>query len=63
MKMTDEKFIELLRKIKEHCEKQCKCCDCKFYANGECQIMFLAIELSEPPSAWDMEEIERIIRL
>lgn len=70
---TDEKFIEWLRKIKEYCEKQCNCSNCPFSIKEKneydvevdsCQVETLAFNLYiEPPNDWDMEEIERIIRL
>ena len=61
---TDEKFIEFLWKINKHCESYgLSCSGCKFYVNDDCQISCLADELKETPMAWDMKEIERIIRL
>ena len=67
MKMTDEKFIEFLRKIKEHCASLTYPCEgCKFKASSEeteCQITQLLDTLQEPPCDWNMDEIERIIRL
>ena len=64
--MTDEKFIEWLRKIKEHCESCDRCSKCKFLGNDTnrmCIFSEIADLLSELPQNWDMEEIERIIKL
>ena len=69
--MTDEKFIEWILKISDHCYDQMHCEDCRFYheeADCEgiyvCVIRALARQISdEPPCDWNMEEIERIIKL
>lgn len=68
--MTDEKVIEWLKKIKESCQKlrdSKGCLQCKFFhfRNGRpyCQFRMLADRLSLSPKNWDMDEIERIIRL
>lgn len=70
MQMTDEKVIEWLRKIKEHCKKLSAsegCGQCKFFylKNGRpyCQFRMLAGQFCLSPKNWSMEEIERIIRL
>lgn len=70
MTMTDEKIIELLSEIGLHCFMQVHCKYCRFYhaeadSAGEycCVIRSLATKLSNVPSEWNMEEIERIIRL
>ena len=68
---TDEKFIEFLWNIKEHCtfirDKHEGCKNCRFFQLGKaplCQFRMLADRLSEStPKYWDMEEIERVIRL
>ena len=62
--MTDEQFIEWLRKIKEFCQNT-TCTNCPFgIGYGCCQIRYLLDELqANSPLDWDMEEIERIIRL
>lgn len=66
---TDEEILEWLRKIKEHC-KSCKLCDgCKFQltdknSKNDCQFKRLAFYLwRNTPYFWEMEEIERIIKL
>lgn len=61
--MTDEKFIEWLRKIKEHCNNRERCSGCVFDSECGCIFIALAMELCDTPNDWDMEEIERIIRL
>lgn len=66
--MTDEKLIELFRKIKGHCQSKEWCPSCPFFDEkdmlyNQCQIMNLGSILSNVPSCWNMEEIERIIRL
>ena len=63
--MTDEQFIEWLWKIQEHCDKH-ECEKCIFCLNEDrdCQIEKLTKLLNWSfPNQWDMEEIERIIRL
>lgn len=64
---TDEKFIELLRKIKENCIRQKPengCPNCPFAIKTHCQVDKLVDELFKTsPYEWNMEEIERIIRL
>lgn len=63
---TDEKFIEWLRKIKEYCESCDRCSKCKFLGNDTnrmCIFSEIADLLSELPQNWEMEEIERIIKL
>ena len=63
---TDEKFIEWLRKIKEYCESCDRCSKCKFLGNDTdrmCIFSAIADLLSELPQNWEMEEIERIIKL
>lgn len=62
--MADEKFIEWLWKIKELC-KNTKCKNCPFSIEyGCCQIDDLVDVLqADSPRDWNMEEIERIIRL
>lgn len=67
---TDEKFIEWLSEISVHCFMQLNCKCCRFYhaeadPSGEycCVIRSLATRLSKAPSEWNMEVIERIIRL
>lgn len=69
---TDEQLIELLGKIKGHCKN---CSDCylygcvfynneRIYKNWRCQIIALITLLDETsPCDWNMEEIERIIKL
>ena len=65
--MTDKQIIETLRNIKEYCGDSKVCNGCHFgdyrKCNGElsCQINELFKRLAILPSAWDMEEIERII--
>ena len=66
--MTDEKFIELLRKIATYCALRKNCIGCKFHHIEEgqyvnCKFRKLARELSAAPFSWYMDEIERIIRL
>ena len=69
--MTDEQFIELLWKIKGLCSCKRDCCDCPFGVQDvhcqstilNCQITKLTNELEDLPEDWNMEEIERIIRL
>ena len=63
MMPTDEKFIELLRKIKEHCINIEKCQKCTFWTGERCQISMLAESLDTVPCDWEMEETERIIHL
>ena len=67
MKLTDDQFIEWLRKIKEHCDSiRYPCAECNFrtnYSMNACQIKDLFDELKILPASWNMEEIERIIRL
>ena len=60
---TDEELIEQFRKIKEHCKSN-NCEDCKFKTSKGCQMVLLIYELSDSsPSCWNMDEIERIIKL
>ena len=65
---ADEKLIEWLRKISDHCAKCCGCKGCKFNLGHDsneihCQIRMLCIQMSaELPIAWNIEEIERIIK-
>ena len=74
--ITDEKLIELLMKIKEYCTYdnspyKCNRIDCPFnftdeFLNlkiNECQISEIGRVISRVPRGWNMEEIERIIRL
>ena len=71
--MTDEQFIEWLRKIKEYCGKYIGCYECPLqlkenYYYGDtstcCSVILLGYLLSDTmPENWDMEEIERIIKL
>ena len=67
--MTDEKFIEWLRKVKEYCKSYRICEGCKFHITDkqgsvDCHFKKLAFHLwRNTPNNWDMEEIERIIRL
>lgn len=65
--MTDEQFIELLRKIKVICKGHEDCNKCIFENNYEmdgCIIKALIAELNwNTPDNWNMDEIERIIRL
>ena len=65
IKMTDEKFIEWLRKISENCVRHSTCTGCPFITNTkDCQVELLTEELNRHyPNEWNMEEIERIIRL
>ena len=68
---NDEKFIEWLRKIKKICNCNPDCCNCPFSVKDvhcqstilNCQITMLTNELEDLPEDWNMEEIERIIRL
>lgn len=60
--MTNEQFMEFLRKIKEHCKgRACSMCD--FHYNDKCQFRSIAIQMSVPPSTWDMKEIGEIVVL
>ena len=65
--MIDEKTIEWLMKIKEQCKNvRCKCEVCKYsiYDGDGCKALSIIDRLIDiPPHIWDMEEIERIIRL
>ena len=68
--MTDEQFIDVLRKLHNYCESYRKkgdgCTGCKFLCldeYGKCQFRILAYLIHRPPVSWNMEEIERIIRL
>ena len=61
---TDEQFIELLGKINKFCKATPDCDGCKFDCGADgCAFEVLADALSEMPCNWNMEEIERIIRL
>ena len=62
--MTDEQFIEWLRKIKEHCMSHA-CSNCPFNTDYRyCQINALVDELQKDnPDEWNIDELERIIRL
>lgn len=67
---TDEKLIEWLRKIKEHCEKH-ECNKCQFNIKKKygdyysCQVidLFDYLDGCGNPRCWNMEKIERIIKL
>lgn len=68
--MTDEDLIELLRRIKQACKTHPSCHNCSFDNEIEiksgysCQIRALVKTFGKTaPSDWDMEEIERIIKL
>ena len=71
MTMTDEKFIELLRKIKEYChDSYIGCLACPFNVvnaknYNSCQFLEIAAELScaSNPANWNIDEVERIVKL
>lgn len=63
---TDEQLIELLWKIKNTCKNNNACEHCPLKIEGicNCHAERLLIELNGPyPCYWNMEEIERIIKL
>ena len=64
--MTDKQIIEMLNNIKTYCRHR-DCYDCTFEfsktSNSCCQIMLLVKEMSVTPSQWDIEEIERLVKL
>lgn len=58
--MRKDKILRILRDIHKHCSEHPNCAVCKFNTNPkgyrECILSYI-------PSTWDMEEIERIIKL
>lgn len=63
---TDEQLIELYRNIKKHCIPGCRNCKFKLFECDryiECQVFNLIKSLSGSPYEWNIEEIERIIKL
>lgn len=64
--MTDKQIIETLNNIKAHCRGR-ECENCTFKTSDKekycCQITLIVKEMSTTPSQWDMEEIERLVKL
>ena len=61
--MTDIQIIETLNNIKNHCIGR-DCANCIFEtSDDDCQIAQVARRMMHAPSAWDMEEIERLVKL
>lgn len=75
--MTDEKLIEMLKKIKEYCRKLDSlayvytinpCENCQFYfkhptkRKNICQITNLLGNMTSQPRYWDIERLEKIIK-
>lgn len=56
--MTDEKLIELSRKIHDHCENQMSCKGCKYRIEGSYACVF-----DGNPEDWNLKELERNTRL
>lgn len=54
--MTDEQFIEILRKIKERCLK-ISCGECPFRTDN-CQLQAITSRLNAIPIDWEIEEIK-----
>lgn len=67
--MTDEDLIELLRRLKQICKTHPSCHLCPFENQAEikrgcfCQIRAFLKTIDTAPCNWDMDEIERIIKL
>ena len=66
--ITDKQIIETLKNIKKYCESNNKnsCSSCKFKKENRfgysCQLCDLSFEISQSPSHWNINDIERIIK-
>lgn len=70
--MNDENLIQSLDHIRKECGEQGCCGTCKFHVNyddgeecTECQIMLLVKKMyeCEIPFSWNLEELEKIIKM
>ena len=67
--MTDEQFVKFLKRVKETCRVRKTCEGCRLLLPKtdpcftRCQARKLFNRLDSQPGSWEMEEIERIIRL